>query len=65
MNVNLTFEYLSMAAYFSKDDVYLPGLSEYFIEKGEENRKLCKDFMDYLLMRGDRTSGLIQTPVRY
>merc|ERR1712121_159268 len=47
-----SFTYLQMAAQFSQDDYYLPGVAKLFWEHADEEREHAKQFISYLRMRG-------------
>merc|ERR1712198_775287 len=49
---NASFTYLQMAAQFSEDDYYLPGVAKMFWEHADEEREHAKQFISYLRMRG-------------
>lgn len=51
MKVDATFQYLSMAAYFSRDDVNMLGISSVFFAYSNENRRATKGLIRYLAMR--------------
>merc|ERR1719309_1204396 len=60
---NASFTYLQMAAQFSEDDYYLPGVAKMFWEHADEEREHAKQFISYLRMRGfqDDTSFFDKT----
>lgn len=51
-------KYLQMAAYFSRDTVNRPGFAKLFFEAASEEREHAIKLIEYLLMRGELTSGL-------
>lgn len=69
MEVDASYTYLSMAAYFSRDDVNMPGFAHMFFEHASEERSHAQALVEYLLMRGYQdgdkklTKSLITTPV--
>lgn len=70
MEVDASFTYLSMGAYFSQDGVNMPGFAKMFFEAATEERSHALHLIDYLLERGpvkpdqSFTNKLIRTPVR-
>merc|ERR1712150_192986 len=46
--------YHSMAMYYDRDDVALPGFSAYFQHNSDEEREHAEKFMKYLNKRGGR-----------
>ncbi|XP_056608517.1 ferritin, middle subunit-like [Triplophysa dalaica] len=56
MNLELyaSYTYTSMAYYFKRDDVALPGFSKYFKENSEEERKHAEKLMSFQNKRGGR-----------
>ena len=56
INIELyaSYVYQSMAFYFDRDDIALPGLSEYFRKESDEERKHAEKLMTYLNRRGGR-----------
>ncbi|OZJ03210.1 hypothetical protein BZG36_04533 [Bifiguratus adelaidae] len=46
--------YASMAAYFSRDNVALPGLAKFFSKQAEEESEHAQKLMNYQNMRGGR-----------
>lgn len=56
INLELTasYTYQSMAFYFDRDDVALPGFSEYFNHNSKEEREHAEKLMKYLNKRGGR-----------
>lgn len=54
--------YLTMGAYFSRDDVNRPGFAKLFFEAAKEEREHGMHLIDYLSMRGATdTLGLVKT----
>lgn len=49
-----SYVYLSMAGYFERDDVALPGFRKYFQKASDEERSHAKKFIQYQNMRGGR-----------
>eukprot|EP00088_Acartia_fossae_P040337 TRINITY_DN42008_c0_g1_i1.p1 TRINITY_DN42008_c0_g1~~TRINITY_DN42008_c0_g1_i1.p1 ORF type:complete len:182 (-),score=21.13 TRINITY_DN42008_c0_g1_i1:65-610(-) len=47
-----SYVYMSMAAYFARDSVELPGLAKYFRNQSEEERSHAQKFIDYTNLRG-------------
>lgn len=54
MELSASYTYMSMASYFDRDDVALPGFSEYFKHNSEEEREHAEKLMKYLNKRGGR-----------
>ncbi|XP_072755817.1 soma ferritin-like [Anoplolepis gracilipes] len=56
INVELKafYYYLSMAAYFGRVDVALPGCESFFMQMHHEEHKHALRFVDYLKMRGGK-----------
>lgn len=54
MELNASYAYQAMAAYFSHDSVALPGLAKHFAHEAEEERKHALKFVDYLTKRGGK-----------
>ncbi|KAL7748351.1 hypothetical protein RI367_006312 [Sorochytrium milnesiophthora] len=46
--------YLSMAAYFGRDNVALPGLARFFKKSSDEEREHGEKLIEYMLQRGGR-----------
>lgn len=64
--IDASFAYLAMAAYFSRDTVNRPGFAEHFFKSAKEEREHAEHLIEYLSMRGqltDSVSGLITIPV--
>jgi ferritin heavy chain len=49
-----SYVYLAMHAYFARDDVALPGLAKYFLESSHEEREHAEKLITYLITRGGR-----------
>lgn len=54
MELHASYVYMSMAAYFSRDDVALHGFAKRFRDNSEEERTHAMKFIDYQNMRGGR-----------
>lgn len=54
MELTASYVYQSMALYFNRDDVALPGFSEYFGHNSEEEREHAEKLMKYMNKRGGR-----------
>lgn len=54
MELTASYVYQSMGFYFDRDDVALPGFSEYFKHNSEEEREHAEKLMKYLNKRGGR-----------
>jgi len=56
INLELTasYVYLSMAAYFDRDDVALKGYSKYFLTQSGEEREHAQKLIEYQNQRGGR-----------
>merc|ERR550517_602137 len=54
MELHASYVYMSMAAYFDRDDVALSGFSKRFREASEEEREHAMKFIQYQNMRGGR-----------
>lgn len=57
MEVNASYAYLAMAAYFSRDEVNMPGFAKLFFEHASEERGHGYALMEYLLMRGSKKTN--------
>jgi len=53
-----SYQYLAMAAYFSRDTVNRPGFAEHFFGAAKEEREHALHLIEYLSMRGNLTSGV-------
>ena len=54
MELTASYVYQSMAFYFERDDVALPGFSKLFKKNSEEEREHAEKFMKYQNKRGGR-----------
>lgn len=54
MELQASYVYQSMAFYFDRDDVALPGFSKFFKHNSEEEREHAEKLMKYLNSRGGR-----------
>jgi len=54
MELHASYVYMSMAAYFDRDDVALHGFAKRFRENSEEEREHAMKFVKYQNMRGGR-----------
>ena len=54
MELYASYVYQSMAIYFDRDDVALPGFSAFFQHNSDEEREHAEKFMKYLNKRGGR-----------
>lgn len=54
MELYASYTYQSMAMYFDRDDVALPGFAKYFSKSSEEEREHAEKFMKYQNKRGGR-----------
>jgi len=54
MELYASYTYQSMAFYFDRDDVALPGFSKFFSKSSEEEREHAEKFMKYQNKRGGR-----------
>jgi len=64
--INASYQYLAMGAYFSRDTVNRPGFAEHFFKAAKEEREHGSKLVEYLSMRGQLTEGvsdLINVPV--
>jgi ferritin heavy chain len=48
--------YLSMASYFARDNVALPGLHQFFKKSSEEEREHAEKLIDYQNKRGGKVA---------
>merc|ERR1712226_1298347 len=53
-NFHASYVYMSMAAYFDRDDVALHGFAKRFRENSDEEREHAEKFIKYQNMRGGR-----------
>jgi ferritin heavy chain len=54
MELRASYIYTSMAFYFDRDDVALPGLSKFFLKSSDEEREHAHKLMKYMNQRGGR-----------
>jgi len=54
MELYASYTYQSMAFYFDRDDVALPGFAKFFSKSSEEEREHAEKFMKYQNKRGGR-----------
>lgn len=54
MELYASYSYQSMALYFDRDDVALPGFSKFFCHQSEEEREHAEKLMKYQNKRGGR-----------
>merc|ERR1711962_744888 len=54
MELHASYVYMSMAAYFGRDDIALPGFAKRFRENSDEERGHAMKFINYQNMRGGR-----------
>jgi len=54
MELHASYVYMSMAAYFDRDDVALAGFAKRFRENSEEEREHAMKFIEYQNKRGGR-----------
>jgi ferritin heavy chain len=52
MELYASYVYQSMAMYYDRDDVALPGFSAFFKHNSDEEREHAEKFMKYLNKRG-------------
>jgi len=58
-----SYTYMSLAAYFDRDDIALPGFSKWFAKASEEEREHAGKFITYQNQRGGRVKfEVIQKP---
>ncbi|XP_033244786.1 ferritin subunit isoform X1 [Drosophila miranda] len=63
--INASYQYLAMAAYFARDTVNRQGFAENFFKAAKEEREHGSKLVEYLSMRGqltDSVSNLITVP---
>lgn len=63
--IDASYQYLALAAHFSKDSVNRPGFANHFFLAAAEEREHAHSLIKYLSMRGelkDSVTGLITTP---
>ncbi|KRK04654.1 ferritin subunit isoform X1 [Drosophila yakuba] len=56
--INASYQYLAMGAYFSRDTVNRPGFAEHFFKAAKEEREHGSKLVEYLSMRGQLTEGV-------
>ncbi|ORX98470.1 ferritin-like protein [Basidiobolus meristosporus CBS 931.73] len=56
MEFTAMYTYTSMAAYFDRDNVALPGLAKFFRDSAEEEREHAQKLIDYQNQRGGRVN---------
>lgn len=49
-----SYVYLSMATYFNRDDIHLPGFAKFFKKSSHEEREHAEKLIDYQNRRGGR-----------
>merc|ERR1712073_220020 len=54
MELHASYVYMSMAAYFDRDDIALPGFAKRFQANSEEEREHAMKLIKYQNMRGGR-----------
>lgn len=54
MELSASYVYQSMAFYFDRDDVALPGFSHFFAENSKEEREHAEKLMKYVNKRGGK-----------
>lgn len=54
MELYASYTYQSLAFYYDRDDVALPGFSKFFAHNSKEEREHAEKFMTYLNKRGGR-----------
>ncbi|XP_046867029.1 ferritin subunit isoform X1 [Drosophila willistoni] len=63
--INASYQYLAMGAYFARDTVNRGGFAEHFFKSAKEEREHGSKLVEYLSMRGqltDNVSNLITVP---
>lgn len=63
--VTASMKYLSMAAFFAKDDVNRPGFAKLFFEAASEEREHAGKLIEYLSMRGRYLNSLDNQPRKF
>ncbi|KAK9722592.1 hypothetical protein K7432_002582 [Basidiobolus ranarum] len=56
MELTASYTYTSLAAYFDRDNVALPGLTKFFRESAQEEREHAQMLIDYVNQRGGRVT---------
>lgn len=54
MELHACYVYMSMAAFFDRDDIALPGFAKRFLANSDEERGHAQKFIDYQNKRGGR-----------
>jgi ferritin heavy chain len=54
MEMYASYVYMSMASYFDRDDVALPGFAKFFKHQSHEEREHAEELIKYQNMRGGR-----------
>jgi len=54
VELNASYVYQSLAAYFDRDDVALPGFRDFFQKSSDEEREHAQQFIKYQNQRGGR-----------
>ncbi|KAJ3366984.1 Stores iron in a soluble, non-toxic, readily available form [Allomyces javanicus] len=54
MELKASHIYLSLHAYFSRDNIALPGLAHFFKESSDEEREHAQKMIDYQIARGGK-----------
>lgn len=65
MEIDASYTYLAMGAYFSRDTINRPGFADLFFKSAKEEREHGQRLIEYLSMRGQLTkdiTGLITVP---
>lgn len=63
--IDASYQYLALAAYYSRDSVNRPGFANHFFTAAAEEREHANSLIEYLSMRGelkDSVTGLITSP---
>lgn len=63
--VTASMKYLSMAAFFAKDDVNRPGFAKLFFEAASEEREHATKLIEYLSMRGRYLNTQKNKPTKF
>ncbi|KAK9728223.1 hypothetical protein K7432_001168 [Basidiobolus ranarum] len=56
MELTASYTYTSLAAYFGRDNVALPGLTKFFRDSAQEEYEHAQKLIDYVNQRGGRVS---------
>ena len=54
MELTASYVYMSMATFFARESVALPGLQEFFAKASTEEREHAQKFIDYITKRGGK-----------